>query len=96
MQWLQDSNHSNVDNQNNAKREACRHYRNKRRNVQKVNLLNLKQILRTRISDTSVGASMTLSRVTKLEPTYRRLGRFIWLQTPTACCLGGGIISLSL
>jgi hypothetical protein len=33
MLWLQDSNHSNVDNQNHAKREACRHYRNKRRNV---------------------------------------------------------------
>jgi len=39
--------------------------------------------------------SMTLSRVSKLELTYRRMRRVIWLQTPTACCLGGGIISLS-
>jgi hypothetical protein len=33
MQLLQDSNHSNVDNKNNVKCDACRHYRNKRRNV---------------------------------------------------------------
>jgi len=29
MQWLQDSNQSNVDNLNNVRREASRHFRNK-------------------------------------------------------------------
>jgi len=29
MQWLQDLNQSNVDNLNNVRREASRHFRNK-------------------------------------------------------------------
>ena len=29
MQWIQDPNHSNVDNLNNARREVSRHFRNK-------------------------------------------------------------------
>ena len=33
MQWLQDPNKSNVDNLNNVKREASRHFWNRRRNV---------------------------------------------------------------
>jgi len=31
MQWLQDQNQSNVDNLNNVRREASRHFRNKRK-----------------------------------------------------------------
>jgi hypothetical protein len=30
MQWLQDSNHSNVDNINNVRHEAWGHFRNKK------------------------------------------------------------------
>ena len=30
MQWLQDPNHSNVDNLNNVSRKASRHFRKKR------------------------------------------------------------------
>ena len=33
MQWLQDLNQSNVDNLNNVKREASRHFRHRRRNI---------------------------------------------------------------
>jgi hypothetical protein len=33
MQWLQNPNQKNADNLNNARREASRHFRNKRRNV---------------------------------------------------------------
>jgi len=30
MQWLQDVNHSNVDNLNSVRREVSRHFRNKK------------------------------------------------------------------
>ena len=33
MQWLQDPNQSNVENIINARREASRHFRNKKRNI---------------------------------------------------------------
>ena len=33
MQWLQDPNQSNVDNLNNVRYEASRHFRTKRRNI---------------------------------------------------------------
>jgi hypothetical protein len=42
MQWLQDPNQSNVDNLNNLRCEASRHFRNKRKNVLKLELINLK------------------------------------------------------
>jgi len=38
---------------------------------------------------------MTLRIVTSLELIEYRMRRVIWLQTPTAFWLGGGIISLS-
>jgi hypothetical protein len=33
MQWLQNPNHRNVDNTNNGRRKASRHFRKNRRNV---------------------------------------------------------------
>jgi hypothetical protein len=33
LQWLEDPNQSNVDNLNNIRREASRHFRYKRRNI---------------------------------------------------------------
>jgi len=36
MQWVQDPSQSNVDNMNNVRREACRHFRNKKRNIWKL------------------------------------------------------------
>jgi len=38
MQWLQDSNQSNVDNLNNVRREASRHFRNKNKEYLKAKL----------------------------------------------------------
>jgi hypothetical protein len=45
--------------------------------------MNLKQTVRTRMSDTCIGASMTLRRVTRLELMWYRMRGVIWLQTPT-------------
>jgi hypothetical protein len=69
MQWLQNPNQSNVDNPNNVKRAASRHFRGgkKRRNIGKLKLMKLKQTVRTRISETCIGESMTLRRITSLE-----------------------------
>jgi len=53
---LQDLNHGNVDNPNNIKREASRHFRNKGKNVCKLKLTNLKQTVRSRITETCIGA----------------------------------------
>jgi len=33
MQWIQDPSRNNVDNLNNVKRDASRHFRNKRRHI---------------------------------------------------------------
>jgi hypothetical protein len=67
MQWLQNPNQSNVENLNNVRREAIRHFRNKKKEYLKLKLMNLKQTVRTRISETCIGTSMTLRRVTSLE-----------------------------
>ena len=36
MQWLQDPDQSNVDNLENVRREASRHFRNKKREYMKI------------------------------------------------------------
>jgi hypothetical protein len=40
MQWLQDQNHSNLDNLNNARYEASRHFRKKTGNTRKPKLIS--------------------------------------------------------
>jgi hypothetical protein len=40
MQWLQDPNQSNLDNLNNTRHEASRHFRNKMREYLKAKLMN--------------------------------------------------------
>jgi methionyl-tRNA synthetase len=67
MQCLQNPNQINVDNLDNVRREAKIHFRNKKKEYLKLKLMNLKQTVRTRISETCLGASMTLGRVTSLE-----------------------------
>ena len=51
MQWVQDPYQCNVDNLNNVRREASRHFRKKRRNIRKLKLMNLKLTVRQKISD---------------------------------------------
>jgi hypothetical protein len=42
MRWLQNPNQSNVDNLNNVRREASRHFRNKKREYLKAKIGELK------------------------------------------------------
>jgi len=44
MQWLQSSNQSDVDNLNNVRLEASRHFRNKKKNIWNLKVMNLKRI----------------------------------------------------
>jgi len=46
MQWLQHPNQSTVDNLKNVRREASRQFRNKRRNIWKLKLMNWKLSVR--------------------------------------------------
>jgi len=94
MQWVQDSNQSNVDNLNNVRPEASTHFRNKK-NIWKLKLINLKLTVRSKISENCIGASMILRRVTSLELIQWRMRTVIWLQTLTVFVLGGGTNSLS-
>ena len=68
MQWLQDPSQSKVDNLNNVRREASRHFRNKKKmHIRKLNLRNFKLTLRSKIFGTCIDASVTFRRVTSLE-----------------------------
>ena len=42
MQWLQDPNQNNIDNLHNVRREASRHFRNKKKEYIKLKLFYLK------------------------------------------------------
>jgi hypothetical protein len=67
MQWLQNPNLSNVENVNKVRREASRHFRNKRKECLKAKFNELQTKVTTIISETCVGASVTLGWVTSLE-----------------------------
>ena len=67
MQWIQDPSQSNVDNLNNLRRNASRHFRKKRRQICKPKLRNLKLTVRSTMSGTCIGALMTSRRDTSLE-----------------------------
>ena len=45
MQWLQDPNHSSVDNLNIVRRESSRYFRYKK-NIRKLKLMDLKPAIR--------------------------------------------------
>ena len=59
MQWIQDPSQSNADNLNNVRRDASRHFRNKRRHILELKLRNWKLTVRLTISGTCIGALMT-------------------------------------
>ena len=48
MQWLQNPNQSNEDNLSNVRREASRHFRNKKEEYLKAKLMNLKLTIRSK------------------------------------------------
>ena len=66
MHWLQDPSQSNVDNLNNVRREANRHFKNEKKKHKKAKIDELERV-RSKISETCIGASMNLRRVTSLQ-----------------------------
>jgi len=67
MQWIQDPNHSTVDNLNNVRRDASRHFRNKKKEYLKAKVDEPETNRKIKIWETCVGAAVTLRRVTSLE-----------------------------
>jgi len=67
MQWIQDPSRSKVDNLNNVRCDASRHFRNKKKAYLKAKSRNLKLTIRSTISGTCIGALMTSSRGTNRE-----------------------------
>ena len=83
MQWLQDPSQSNVDNLNNVRSEASRHFRNKK-----------KEYLKAKIEELETNSK--IKNIRDLDRgIYDFKRRVIWLQTPTVFWLAGGTISLS-
>ena len=60
MQWLQDSNQSTVDNLNNVRHEASRHFRNKKKENPKAKTDELETYGKIKKSETCIGASLIL------------------------------------
>jgi IS5 family transposase len=65
MRCLQDPNKSNVDNLKNVRREGSRHFRNKKKGYLKAKIDELESNS-SEISETCMGASVTLRRITSL------------------------------
>jgi hypothetical protein len=58
MQLVQDTNHSNVDNLNNVRREASRHFRNKKKGYLKAKINELETVCKNEgIRDLGTGIS---------------------------------------
>jgi len=94
MQRVQDPSQSNVGNLNNVRREASRHFKNKKEEYLKAKIEGLEtnnkikniRYLYKGISDFKKG-NRTITNIVKMR-------RVIWLQAPTVFWLGGGTISL--
>ena len=67
MQWLQDPNQRDTTNLNNVRREVVDISGRKRKSILNLRLVNLKRTVRSNVSETCIGASLILSRVTSLE-----------------------------
>jgi len=66
-QWVQDSSQSTVNNLNNVRCGASRHFRNKKKEHLKDKMRILKLTVRSKILETSMGVSMTSRRITSVE-----------------------------
>jgi len=67
MQWVQDPSQSTVDNLNNVRREAIRHFRNKTKTCMKAKNEELESNSKIKIIRDLYRASVTLRRVTSLQ-----------------------------
>jgi hypothetical protein len=68
--WLQDPSEINGDNLNNIRREASRHFRNKKEEYLKEKINEVAhRTVRTRTLETCIEEYMSLRRVTNIEVT---------------------------
>ena len=67
MQWVQDRNQNNIDNLNNIRREASRHFRNKKKEYPKAKINELETHTKTKNIRVSYWGINNLRRVTNLE-----------------------------
>jgi hypothetical protein len=93
MHWIQDPSQSNVDNLNNVRRDASRHFRNKKKAYLKAKIGEVETNSKTNnIRDLCRG-------INDVKKGYQPRTRIVkdenvtWLQTPTALWRGGGTIS---
>jgi hypothetical protein len=64
IQWIQDPSKNNIDNMSNVRRDASRHFRNKKNAYLKAKIEELERLT---ISGTCIGALMTSRKDTSLE-----------------------------
>jgi hypothetical protein len=69
LQWLQNPSVVNEDNLHNVRREASRHFRNKKREYLKEKNTEIELNIRIR-SETCIGLQLNLRRVTNLKLTW--------------------------
>ena len=67
MQWVQEPSHSNLDNLDNARREVCKHFRNKRKEYLKAEIEEFATSSKKKTLGTCIGTSLTLRKVISLE-----------------------------
>jgi hypothetical protein len=66
-QLVQDSNQNDVDNLNDVRRGASRHFRNKTKEYLKAKIEELETSSKIKKLSTCIGSSMTLRRITNLQ-----------------------------
>jgi hypothetical protein len=67
MQWIQDPNRCNAHNLNKVRRDASRHFRNKKKAYLKAKIEELETNSKIKNVGTCIGALMTSRRRTSLE-----------------------------
>ena len=67
MQWIQDPSRSSIDNLNSIRRDASRHFRNKKKAYLNVKVEEPETNSKINKVRDFIGALMTLKRVTSLE-----------------------------
>ena len=95
MQWIQDPSRSNVDNLNNIRRDASRHFRNKKKAYLKVKIEELEtNSKKNNVRDFYRGIK-DFKKGYQPRTTIVKTRKEIWWQTPTVFWRGGGTISPS-
>ena len=82
MQWLQDPDQSNVDNLNNVRHEANRHFSNKKKDSLKANINEHETNSKNNNIRDCTGVSVTLRKATTLEVIQLRMRRVIGYRLP--------------